>query len=46
MDFFENIIFRYASTILSEKLECKLLIHPQFHIYKDLYGNKWEADKR
>lgn len=44
MDFFEDLVFRYATTILSEELGCKLLIHPQFHISTDLQGNKWEAD--
>lgn len=43
MDFFEDIVFYYATTKLSADLNCKLLIHPQFRVEKDLQGNKREA---
>lgn len=44
MDFYEDLVFRYATTILSEKPEDRLLIHPQFHVSKDLQRNSWSAD--
>jgi len=44
VDFYEDLVFRYAITILSEKPEGKLLIHPQFHVSKDLQGDSWSAD--
>ena len=43
MEFYENMVFHYATTALSERLETKLFVHPQFKIDKDINGNVWEA---